>query len=302
VNLHRHAPQDSGRSAVVSVLALTAVLALAAPAVAQPPQPAGEALPGEPTTRLPLASYRPFLEVSYGPAKPRFEGLAEDFATLGVLELKLGYAGRDSTTPRVVTMEDFYGFGSVFTGDLRPSGSAEAGEVPAELGRFGFGDRRGYGYGGRGLDIDFYNQNALNWTSVEAVDAAGNSPEAQAVFDRYGDSYRFGALFEAGVKIHLGRKVVVSTGLEGALVYPRHVFWPWLGSAILYSGAQGSLDHFGAQIVGSSPTLGPLLHFVLKSGVSLGYYLLAREDMNWPFTSETPLTVESFKLGAALRF
>ena len=59
---------------------------------------------------------------------------------------------------------------------------------------------------------------------------------------------------------------------------------------------------FADQIVQSSPTLGPILHFLLKNGASLGYYLLVRDDMNWPFASETPLTVESFKLGAAITF
>ena len=36
--------------------------------------------------------------------------------------------------------------------------------------------------------------------------------------------------------------------------------------------------------------------------MSLGYYMLMREDMNWPFDSETPLTVESAKLGAVITF
>ena len=48
--------------------------------------------------------------------------------------------------------------------------------------------------------------------------------------------------------------------------------------------------------------IGPALHFLLKSAVSYGYYMALREDMAWPFGCETPLTVESFKLGAAITF
>ena len=39
--------------------------------------------------------FRPFLEIDYGAAKPRFKGLSDEFRTIGSLELKLGFAERD---------------------------------------------------------------------------------------------------------------------------------------------------------------------------------------------------------------
>jgi hypothetical protein len=147
-----------------------------------------------------------------------------------------------------------------------------------------------------------YNQNSLNWTRILPVGYDTMTPAAKAVFDRYENSFRFGQLMEAGVKVHLFRAVALSAGVEGAVVFPRHVFWPWLGSAMLYSGVQGGLQFFAESITDLSPVIGPVLFFVLKSGASLGYYLLLREDMNWPFGYEQPLTVESAKLGVALTF
>ena len=47
---------------------------------------------------------------------------------------------------------------------------------------------------------------------------------------------------------------------------------------------------------------GPIIHFALKTGASYAYYRFSRESMNWPFDTETPLTVESAKLGAAIQF
>jgi hypothetical protein len=48
--------------------------------------------------------------------------------------------------------------------------------------------------------------------------------------------------------------------------------------------------------------IGPILFFVLKTGASLGYYMLLRDDEYWPFGYERPLTVESAKLGVSITF
>jgi len=246
--------------------------------------------------------FSPFIEASYGLSKPRFEGFTGSFNTLGLLELKLGFAALDSVRSALFSLDERYAFASYIGQDIRPSGAPDEGEVSSELTRFGFGNRLGYGYGRKLLNLEMYNQNSLNWTRLLPLAYDGMDPEAQVIFDRYENSFRFGQLMEAGVKVHLARSIVVSAGVEGAVIFPRTVFWPWLGSAMIYSGAQGALQFFSEQIVDVSPVIGPVLHFLLKSGVSYGYYMLLREDMNWPFGYETPLTVESFKLGAAITF
>ena len=71
---------------------------------------------------------------------------------------------------------------------------------------------------------------------------------------------------------------------------------------MLYSGVQGGIQYFSEDIVKVSPVIGPILHFLLKSGVSAGYYMLLRDDMNWPFNYETPVMVGSFKVGANVKF
>ena len=246
--------------------------------------------------------FSPFIEANYGLAKPRFEGYEGSFNTLGLAELKLGFAALDSARTALVSLDERYAFVSYIGQDIRPSGEADEGEVSSELTRFGFGNRLGYGYGRKGLTFEMYNQNSLNWTKLLPVEYDSMDPEAQAIFDRYEDSFRFGQLMEAGVKVHVARSIAFSAGVEGAVIFPRTIFWPWLGSAMIYSGVQGALQFFSEQIVDTSPVIGPALHFLLKSAVSYGYYMALREDMAWPFDYERPLTVESFKLGAAITF
>jgi len=246
--------------------------------------------------------FRPFIEANYGLSNPKFKGLDQDFNTLGIVELKLGFASQDSLRQSLVSLDERYAFASYMGDQLSTRGGPEEGEIGSELTRFGFGNRLGYGFGGSGLRFEMYNQNSLNWTRILPVASDTMDPEVQSMFDRYENTFRFGQLMEAGVKVHVFRSISLSAGAEGAVIFPRHIFWPWLGSAMIYSGVQGGLQYFSEQIVKVSPVIGPVLHFLLKSGVSAGYYMLLRDDMNWPFGYERPMTVESFKLGAALTF
>lgn len=243
---------------------------------------------------------RPFLEIDYGFAQPKFKDASFDFASLGLLEFKLGYSLRDSVQASVVSLAESFLFASFVNTDLGASAGDD--EVGSKLSRFGFGNRMGHGYQGESMGLDLYNLNSMHWTKLEPDGDASSDPEAQAIFDRYGSSHRFGVLTESGVKLGIRGSLALTAGIEGAIIYPRYVFWPWLGSALIYSSVQGIVEVFADDAMRSSPQVGPVLYFLLKSGVSLAYYLAVREDMNWPFDSETPLTMETFKIGSSFTF
>jgi hypothetical protein len=285
----------------VSLLLLATILILPLAATAQLAVTDAGKLVNE-NTGEELGALQLFVEVNYGQSTPKFDGLGEDFNTVGMMELKLGFTALRDRAPGITRFLESYAFGSTFDEGLNGSGSDEDGDVRAEFGRFGGGNRLGYGYGDLNGSFSLYNQNSLNWTKVKPQAYDASSPGAQAVFDRFGDSYHFGALVEGGFKYNVSSKVAVSLGAEGALIYPRYVFWPWLGSVAIYSGVQSALEVVGARIIESNPKFGPVLYFVLKSGASLGYYLLAQQDMNWPFDSETPMAMESAKLGLSVGF
>ena len=236
--------------------------------------------------------HRPFLEVDYGMMTPQFKGASFDFETIGLLEFKLGYKAMDLEDKAVISIWESYIFASFANADLGSSGGE--GDVGSKFNRFGLGNRFGRGFQGKSVGVDLYNQDSANWTQVSAADYDAADPEAQAIFDRYGSQYRFGQLMEAGMKFRFSPSFNLSAGLEGAIVYPRYVFWPWLGSVAIYSVTQGVVEYFADEIIDGSPRAGRVLYFLLKTTVSLGYYLASRDDMNWPFDSETPLTMESF--------
>jgi len=251
---------------------------------------------------LKSGKFKPFLELAYGTSTPRYEGLSQSFASLGMLDIKVGYSSDDILKHDLTSFDQQFGFVSFLNSNLSTSGDAGADEIGSEMTRFGFGNRRGYGYGGSGLNIEMYNQDAVDWTQISPVDYDEMSEDAQAVFDRYGSTYRFGQLTEAGLRVHVSQSFSLTAGAEAAMIMPRTVFWPWLGSIAIYSTIQGALENFSSNIIEASPTAGPVIAFLLKTGVSAGYYYLLREDMNWPFGQEVPVTVGSFKLGANITF
>ena len=62
------------------------------------------------------------------------------------------------------------------------------------------------------------------------------------------------------------------------------------------------IDNFVDKIFDRSPAAVPVVDFLLKNGLAYSLYLLKKENMNWPFNTETPLTYETFKLGVTFLF
>ena len=247
-------------------------------------------------------SASPYLEGSFGYGKPPREDFISDFSTYGAVELKIGYSEIvDFNQKWVRSLDERYIFGAYAAPDLDPFGKIEAEDVATEYTRFGFGNRLGYGYKLGPISLLPYNQNALLWNKFEFE--YGAIPQSdQDMLNRYGDTYRFGSLAEAGAKLELVGAVSAIVSAEAAVIFPRTVFWEWFGSMMLQYGAQGLITNYATDIVEASPLLGPIIYFVLKNGVSYLFYVGMKSDMNWPFTSETPITTETLKLGLSLHF
>jgi hypothetical protein len=75
-----------------------------------------------------------------------------------------------------------------------------------------------------------------------------------------------------------------------------------LGSYTIIQIGMGMISAFGDDIVQASPTFGPIFYFLLKNGLAYGFYQGVKEKMNWPFNSETPLTIETYRIGLSFTF
>jgi hypothetical protein len=141
-------------------------------------------------------------------------------------------------------------------------------------------------------NIDF--SNPLNYLTI--IDADQN------ILKYYDESFRFGTSTEAGVRYQALKNIVLDAGYERAIVFQRHLFWKWTGSALIESVAQGLADMFVDEVFDSSPTAAPIVNFLLKNGLSYGLYELRQKKMNWPFPSEAPISYDQFKFGVTFVF
>jgi hypothetical protein len=123
-----------------------------------------------------------------------------------------------------------------------------------------------------------------------------------SILERYEGTYRFGMNTEGGIRLSFSKLLALTASYEVAVVYPRHVFWPWLGSYAILNIATGLVSGFSDDIMRSSPAAGPIVYFLLKNGIAFAYYQGVKDKMNWPFTSETPMMLNTFKLGLSFTF
>ena len=63
-----------------------------------------------------------------------------------------------------------------------------------------------------------------------------------------------------------------------------------------------ALTYYTGKLVDDNPTIGPIINFLISSLYLYGYYSLRKTDMNWPFSTETPLRYEIINFGVSFMF
>jgi len=249
-------------------------------------------------------SRQPTLSLFYGFGSASHDGLTQSLASPGALEVRVGGTRTRWGNADAEILKSHYEFVTVSTISPRLGQTPEAGEISTDLWRFGIGFERGLGYGGDtrdGLAVILTNSGGLNWTDFQirgGVSASGD----QELLGRYEGALRFGNTTEAGVKLRFNRILVLEGGFERSIIFPRHLFTKWVGSSLIELALQGLLDGFVGKVLHSTPEAAPVAAFVLKNGLSYGFYELRKSKMNWPFSSDAPYLMDTFKVGVTFVF
>lgn len=250
---------------------------------------------------------RPAITLNYGLAQIDRKNMNKNFVKPNLLELKLGYIKEKSAFGKDDLVIHNYRNVFVANESNKLSGKETNGtEIESDMWRLGFERIRGYGYKlGEGSSVILFNGYTLNWSRVDF-----KYPEILTLtIDReietlnlYDESFRFGTSGVGGVGVKVIDNLMLNASYERSIIFQRHLFWKWAGSAIIESAAQGLLDEFVDEIFESSPYAGPIVSFVLKNALTYGIYELRKDKMNWPFNSESPLTYDQFKFGLTFVF
>ncbi len=242
------------------------------------------------------AKRRPFVEFGYGVDWARHKRLEAEFPSTGLMEFRAGYLRIDTLDNGLLSFDRSFLTGSWYNTNLG-GGTGGTEGLSGKLTRFGMGNEESYGYDLAGSSVVPYFLSSISWTELKSGRPASLGQSDVDILNRYEGTFRFGVSGESGVRANLGRTISVSGSYEAGVVYPRIVFWELMGSYAVVGIANGIVTWFGDDMLKASPTLGPIFLFLIRSGVTWGVYQLWREDMNWPFGSETPLTHESLKFG-----
>ena len=230
------------------------------------------------------------------------EDLHSQFVDPNLVEVKLGYIKDRVAWETDNIIRHSYNYLYLSNESNKLAGKEAVGsEVESDMWRFGFGRLSGYGYKlGESAAIIPYYSYTLNWSNIN-FDSTFVNPDDE-ILNLYDKSFRFGSSGEGGVRIKVIDNLMLDAGYERSIVFQRHLFWKWAGSAVIEAAAQGLLDGFISEVFESSPAAGPIVNFLLKNALAYGIYELRQDKMNWPFNSEAPIAYDQFKFGVTVVF
>lgn len=247
---------------------------------------------------------KPYIELNNGTSQLSLDGFGSKFSNGGILELKLGSASQYKSrfSKNVLKYFNSYVFLSKASSSLDYKTNTP-GTLPYDMWRFGAGKKEGYGIKIGSMSVVPYNSTSLTWSYLDMK----NFPDALLTDDntalaKFNKNIRFGTQAEGGIKINILPMVSIDAKYERSAIFPRTLFWKYLGSAAIEEGGLQLVDDFVSRVLRNEPLAGVIVNFVLKNAYSYGMYELRKSKMNWPFDTEAPLMHESFKFGLSFTF
>lgn len=243
----------------------------------------------------------PTITINYGISSMGLKSFNSSFDDPNLIDVKLGY-----TTERPLLKKSNiinYTYNSIFLSKFSTSlgrTSSDSG-IKSNMFRFGFNRSKGFGYSFGKSAIILFTSSSFDWSKVDFKDQLLDEKDKDKL-NLYDESFRFGTSAEGGVKIKIIKQTALDVSYERSIIFQRHLFWKWAGSSVLELAANFSLDNFIQEILEAEPAIAPIVNFILKNGLAYGIYELRQKKMNWPFSSEPPLSYDQVKFGLTFVF
>ncbi|MFC2131776.1 hypothetical protein ACFLSQ_10105 [Bacteroidota bacterium] len=168
--------------------------------------------------------------------------------------------------------------------------------------RFGFNFSNGYGYdSGKIGRILLYHSGSIAWYKID-FENPGESVKEQQRYDVFDEKFRFGSSFGTGVRHYFYDGFSLDIGYEHSLVFPKFLTGKWMTSAFTELLIQRTIDFFAEDLINKHKDYFPVYNFFIKNAVSMAFYELRRNQMNWFFDSEPPVNYDRFRLGLSFTF
>jgi hypothetical protein len=252
-----------------------------------------------------------FVEVTYGIGDLNHKDFKAKFNSLSMSEIKLGRRfSKPAAGFKIIEFNDNYLFSS-YINHFEDGNSSDNLKIDYDIWRFGFGYKKGYGYNLNGFAILPYYHSGLVWNRSKFTHPSEFIMEFAPtdystdldVLTKYNDVIKFGTNNIAGIDFKLSNLIAIGASYETAVLFPYHKFWKQTGSFFIETLAQTGIDFLTeGVIIKEIPGAAPILYFVLKNGLSYFLYTLKQDDMNWPFSTAKPITLEAIKFSLKVTF
>lgn len=237
----------------------------------------------------------PSLHLYSGLGRSGREGMEERLRQPGVVALELGSADVRLRQHSLVSYKRAYVVVGVASSAM---GAASAEGLEQQWWRVGFGSEEGYGYQlGERSALLLTHGGGLQWTYGSFRDSVPQLLEA------FRNRLRFGVGRSGAAIVQFTPVLGVGISFERAVVFPAHLVWKHLGSAVLEGAGHALIEQFVGRILRArAPQAAPVVGFVLHNGFAVGWYELLRSRMNWPFHSAAPLRLDALRFHLQLLF
>ncbi len=112
----------------------------------------------------------------------------------------------------------------------------------------------------------------------------------------YDNEIKFGTSNIGGLDFNVSSVISLGASYETAIIFPYYKTWKQIGSFFIETFSQASIDFLTeGVIIKAVPSITPIVYFLLKNGLSYYLFTLKKEEMNWPFSTTSPIVTESFK-------
>lgn len=292
--------------ATVGIIGVLATSAVCASAQADTTLKNGEVeIDKYPLERFNFLDRRPTISVFGGTTSFAMKDLSAPIENALALGVELGFRrDKNHEHPSVMSSHWESAYLSYHKGGDVAAATPQIITDPINAFRFGIASRNGYGYKfGSGLEgITFlHGSSGLSWTVLNVADDSLARATNQPLAD-FGSDVRFGEAWIPSIEVRVAEPVSFHVQYAWNQVYPRHMFWYWLGSGTTEAIADGLVVYFVQEVAKSSPIATPIMYFLLRNGVSAAFKALRMNRMNWPFNTDAPLNMHTFSIGATILF
>jgi hypothetical protein len=278
---------------------VTVVLVLTAAAL--PENGAAQSGSSDPLAFLKEGLYRPYIDAGAGVGLLSHAEFGGTLPQLGTAFLRFGYRELKPYKSRWVKLDDRFLVGGYGSTDF-PLGRTGTDSLSAELWTLGVGHKTGYGYDLGFLRLVPHHQLTFGATKLQPQSFSSLSPQDSAIIGRYYYNTHLSIGTEAGISTMMFGFLGVHGGFESSVIYPKVVFAEWITSYVLAAGAIVLVTEFSEDIVALSPTLGPIIYFLLRNAVAYGFMYAFSRNQNWPFPSEVPMMNNVVRVNVGFQF